>query len=188
MAGETFKALRVPIALLHEKVYETSHRLPKLVRLKPKKDDQLEHIKAQFGPGPLRVISPSAPVGVQLTPFEKNPLLKRFYWLTQSQNILMCRACGKAAFTDADQASHTLKCWPTINAVLMRLKAKNKCVICEQPLDHSTLPNAFHGLPVCTNAACKTTWERVIPPAYKLEQALMTIDNEAARGNHGNFD
>lgn len=169
MAG-VYKALRVPVALLHQRVYTTSHRLEKYEPLviPEKKETKVTAITVQ----PARVISPRAVIPKDPTNlFEKDAYLRRFFFLLDDAFKVECRVCGGHCATDMDRSEH-VRCYYPASQTLKRLVEDKVCTVCEQPIDKVQVGLEYHGIPVC-GADCMYVWDRFNPEAFEFEMKLV---------------
>ena len=126
---EPYKALRVPIPLLHQKVYPTSHRLSKWEGFVLKVKDGIVDFSSTVKVDAARVISPSA-VSTSVTPqykrvenmnlFEITPYLRRFFLLEDEKERVRCRYCNEIAETLLERTDH-VPCYKGTSAILARL-------------------------------------------------------------------
>lgn len=178
MAGE-YKALRVPIALLQQKVYPQGRRLAGFVPLVPEKPKiEIDH---------SRVISPGA-TGVHFVPrinaalaghlktdtslFTRMPYLRRFFFRVGNGEWLKCRGCGELAKTEAERAQHP-ECQKAVSKVLRKIMSDKSCVVCDKRITNPyETSGGTWGIPICCDA-CLQMWDFFNPEAFRFELGAM---------------
>jgi hypothetical protein len=140
-----YKALRVPISLLHQKIYDTSVRLEKRVALVPAKKE-------------VTLIEPSKS-------FYEQALLIGFY---TKNDVLHCRACNKPCVKTQDRTEHYLETCRTAKQYVMgKLWSSRKCSVCSAPISMGTVTGnpRIDRLPVC-GLKCAEEWNHGNPENY----------------------
>ena len=172
---EPYKALRVPIPLLHQKVYPTSHRLPKWEGVIL--DDKGKVVTPDKKEADAsRVISPCVSTtchtkvadGVNI--FESTPYLRRFFFLVDDKERVICRYCGEVAEIGSKRSEH-IACYKAISLTLKKMVKDELCAICEQPIDKIKVDQDYNDVPVC-DENCMYIWERHNPDAFEFEMAI----------------
>lgn len=139
-----YKALRVPITLLHQKVYDTSVRLDKRVALKP-------------------LVKPE--VNKNSDFFYNTTLRRNFY---KKNDILHCRTCHNPCPRVQDRTDHYLgTCRDALSWVMIRLLAERTCSVCHKRIDYGKVTGiqAVDSLPVCS-IKCADAWDGGNPDAF----------------------
>jgi hypothetical protein len=152
-----YKALRVPIALLHQKVYPTSARME---AWKPLDEPKTALIRVDAS----RVISPG---GAKDNLFTVQPHLRRFFFLVDGAFRVTCRRCLEVCASIDDRNDHT-KCYYAISETLKSLARQHQCLICEVELPQRWTIDTFNGVPVCSQT-CLSTWDNMNPDLFDLE-------------------
>lgn len=160
-----FVALRVPIALLHQKVYPTGHRLERFEKKafepKSKKDDErVTNI--------VRVISSVASDKPPLTILERVPHIRKYFLLMGDADPeeVMCRGCGVVCGDVTERNPHFKKCFGRIKVAVDACVKDGKCVICDTPLNKVKLEVDFYGAPVCSEN-CMHIWDYFSPEIFE---------------------
>ena len=178
---ELYKALRVPIPLLHQKVYPTSHRLPKWEGVTwADKGKVVTPDKKEVDAS--RVISPCVSTtchtkvadGANL--FKSTSYLRCFFFLVDEKERVICRYCGEVAETGSKRSEHSA-CYKVIHLTLKKMVKDGLCAICEQPLDKIKVHRDYNGVPVC-DENCMYIWERHNPDAFEFEMAIIKEELE----------
>ena len=150
---------KVPMALLHQKVYGTARRLDKLTIIEfPKKEEKKTAI-VSIDRG--RVISPGVKISDNV--FGQEGWLRRFFFMLEPPDRLQCRSCGDQVVGSAARSGHTACYLPTSQA-LREIMKDELCVVCEENL--KGFGSEFMGLPICSEA-CFSIWEHHNPEAFE---------------------
>lgn len=155
---EPYKALRVPISLLQQKVYSTARRLPKLTRWTPPEEKK-----------PTTAI---IAIGSKYKAFGKpqESYLRRFFFsVSEFGEDLVCRGCGRRTHNLMQRSDH-VSCYPMINQVLARLLEIGKCAICERTIDKVEAGTKFNAVPICSEA-CLHFWDGLNPEDFTVTHA-----------------
>jgi hypothetical protein len=151
-----YKALHVPISVLHSKVYAKGRRLEHMPLLEvPKKAE-----KTTFNSGIERVISPGARVSAQpLSCFDRCPYFRKFFVLDDGQNRTSCRVCKGISLSDSERHLHAQTCYAIGSKVLEELRKEKQCCICFADLDADEVHIKYNDVPVCGDS-CLNTWDQ----------------------------
>jgi hypothetical protein len=174
MAGK-YQALRVPIALLHQKVYDSGHRLDKWegIVIRRPAFEQYPSYASYIDRNPARVISPS--VGPHYdhihTLFDSTPYLRKHFFLTDGISKVMCRYCGGEAADAEGRWTHTQTCYTHNDKILAQMVKKGICAICQQPMSESVAFLEYNDCPVCGEECC-SCWDYFEPESYTQEALL----------------
>lgn len=180
--ARTVKVLRVPIALLHQRVFGTSRRLPKW-------DLELtERLKAPIKPV-QRIVPPSTLLETRKTwtispgqgIFRHLTYLRRNFY--ELQGDVVCRNCGEVARNANDRLNHA-NCEGEIAETCKRILTEGMCVICQAEIfeDDNTISICYCGAPVCS-IECLAFWDSMNPPDFHT--VLKEVQKEGKhRGRH----
>lgn len=164
-----YKALRVPVSLLHQKIYDTSTRLDKRTPITQEKKKE-----------PV-VTLPDIAMDITYMAY-----IRKFFYRVNSK-VLICRICGKEAHTMDERCSHyTQPCYEVGLRTLRVMVADRTCAVCEKELGADVSSEAGRdGIPACSDA-CLELWDIMSPDAYKQELAV-SFELEKRDGNlyHG---
>lgn len=173
--SESYKALRVPVALLQQKVYSYGQRLPAWTGILL--DDKGKTVVSDAS----RVTSPSAALLVvarKVEPdsnlFTNTPWLRRFFFLVDDKERVTCRSCFEIATTGEERKKHTI-CYKPIARTLALMVKDGACAICEQNLDPVAVDKDFNGVPVCSES-CLFIWDRMPPDSFDFEMAAVKAE------------
>jgi hypothetical protein len=147
-----FKALRVPISLLHQKIYDTSTRLDRRTPLVQEK----------------KVVSPE--VQKHADNITYMGYLRKFFY-KKDASTLVCRICGEEAKTMDERVKHYAEaCYMVGVKVLRMMMHDSQCAVCEQVFTDATQPHEAErdNIPVCCEG-CMELWDISSPDAYKQE-------------------
>lgn len=176
-----YRALRVPIALLQQSVYDRGRRLEKWKPLPPKVVTVTPYIYRDAG----RVISRST-TGVAYDPintlFVDMPYLRKHFYLTDGISKLQCRYCGEAVISQADRYVHAQSCYVSNSKVIDRLMEMKECCICKGPLDRHTAIRDFDFTPICSED-CLMCWDYCEPDSYAMALLFYKEDQNAKYRN-----
>jgi hypothetical protein len=176
---EPYVALRVPISLLHQKVFSTSHRLEKWtgVVLPEKKEVTVPKIDTS------RVISPCAASSAfcnqpakdnDVDTFKTIPYLRRFFEYVNRMKKLQCRVCGEFTSNSQERMEHQA-CYKACGMALDKLVKDGLCVVCEKKIDREKVKAEYNSIPVCDDN-CMLAWEWFSPEAFQLELEIAKTD------------
>lgn len=161
-----FIPLRVPIALLHQKVYATSHRLPKWEAMELKKEEKKPDTELPVSAyNPFRLIELRS-----LNLFERVPYLRKFFLLMGDEKepeTVMCRACGEVCEDVTERTPHFRKCFSVVNKTITLLVKEGKCVICDAGITPGNVEAHFYGAPVCSEQ-CMNIWDYFAPEVFEF--------------------
>jgi hypothetical protein len=135
------------MALIHQKIFPQGNRLDRMVKVEP--------------PVKVQTTTPVT-VTIQRALFEVNSYLKRFFYLVDTQDKVVCRACAKTATGVQERSQHT-GCYAISSDAMAIYRQRNACAICVEPVASWTEANLnFDGLPVCSKE-CMEVWEWMNP-------------------------
>jgi len=163
-----FKALRVPIALLHQKVYNTAHRLDKWegITFPPEKPvvRQTSHYNGWFD---NRVNQPNRIYDVMHNLFDSSfAYLRQYFYLIDGVDKCVCRGCGKQADTLEERHSH-FSCYRVIREILEELRQTRICAICGDATNPIACNSDYDGAPVCSDT-CMYCWDCMSPDLFEF--------------------
>ena len=181
VAGD-YKPLRVPVALIQQHIFATSHRLPPWEGMveaedKPwtppkwvttrKYDSQRGWYSADDEPSvwPGQGATQSE-YSVLRNLFDKIPHMRKFFVLVDGVNQTKCRNCGKMSKSNAERAGHVC-CYPAITQTLKQLLKTESCVICEESIVKTDVFLDYNDVPVC-GLECLSIWDTMVPQAFEL--------------------
>jgi len=177
-----YTPLRVPIALLHAKVYSTSHRLERLVRLEPKKEvkQTFMHVDNRVFTGPLDARFVVPPL------FDRRPFTRKFFVLTDGKDTVTCRVCDLLARTEAERGEHLKTCFHTAMRALDKAKEQGICIVCNEPLDEIQKRRSateYLDIPLC-GKDCLEVWD-IWNPTLMVDLVDEELELERAAANKG---
>lgn len=158
-----FVALRVPIAILHQKVYPTSHRLEKFEgrEFDPKKKKDEERVS-----NIVRMISSVGGRAQNL--LERVPHIRKYFMLMGDDDpeAVMCRACGTVCEDVTERNPHFKSCFASTKRAVDGCIKDGKCVVCDTPLNVVAVEKDFYGAPVCSEN-CLHIWDYFNPDVFE---------------------
>lgn len=153
-----YRALRVPVALLQQKVFSTSHRLEEFKKLETP-------VVRAFGPfdhGSQVARSMSIPKAF----WENSQLRRAFYSISNhDENALACRACNVQTHSLMERSDHA-KCFGIIHATLQKMIEDGQCAVCTTRIEPQSHWVNVYRIPICSDSCCRT-WERWVPMAFR---------------------
>jgi hypothetical protein len=173
--ASNYTPLRVPIVLLHQKVYPTGHRLEHLVPLEKPKLALPARIWVDAG----RVISPSV-VAVKNDSdnlFERLPHMRQYFVLLDGKERCECRACNEEVTNAEQRMRHINECGPLIRRTMLELRNDKICVVCQTPVSADEVWRNYYAVPVCSEQ-CLYVWDGFNPDEFKTVQAIAEHDLE----------
>lgn len=175
---EAYKALRVPIALLQQKVYPTSQRLDFWEgHLDEAKKEEVKSVSIILPAGFSSYSHPTTVAGNVIVPtrasfyqtkgdnlFDTVSYLRRFFVYLQGGNSVSCRYCNKEADDAVKRGAHQ-SCMRIISEALRKLVINNVCLVCEEALKEGRDKSEYNGLPVCSDK-CLKVWDWTCPELF----------------------
>jgi hypothetical protein len=159
----------VPIALLHQKVYSTSHRLEPLEHIVvPKRRSLIVPFNVVKTEPVIQSVNPTRnnPLG---HPFEVTPYFRRYFVRMHHNDWLTCRFCGLIARDPQDRSKHNF-CFRKITEILDKMSDQGICAICEAPFEPGKRSKdvEWYGIPVC-DKVCLDTWDVLNSQGFEFE-------------------
>jgi hypothetical protein len=170
---EPYKALRVPIAILQQKVYSTAQRLEPWegIILAPEATKKAITIirplpmygHGNYGAGAL----PSVYARLEASLFDFLPYQRRYFTYLDGKEQVNCRYCGEIATTTVQRGMHG-SCIQVMSRVLWELRETEKCIVCEEDLPGlSERPDDIHSIPLCSEN-CRDSWDWINPDGFMI--------------------
>lgn len=151
-----YKALRVPIAILHQKVYPTGRRLARWEAFEVEKEEE-----------PLAVIVRAVSANPLDPLFTRMPYLRRFFTTVDGKERAACRLCGEEAESAEERSVHINKCYAMTSRILNQLIEIGKCAICESLLpERVVVSTRYDGIAVCS-PDCLEQWDWWNPVSFE---------------------
>ena len=172
---EPYKALRVPIPLLHQKVYPTGQRLPKWEGVV----FNAKGAVVTFNAKATSVSATSSSCGTARcatsfagaeSVFERTPYLRRFFILVDGKERTICRLCGQVAVNSKERSEH-VGCYKPLSLTLKKLVKSGACIVCGGTIDKVKVDQDFNDIPVCDDI-CMETWETFNPDVFEFETGV----------------
>lgn len=184
--ADDYKPLRVPVALIQQRIFATSHRLEPwqgMVDSELKPWEPQKHIwRGKLFDAAGGLISyeddddrlPLYPVNGVIIPeysimknlFDKIPHMRKYYALLDGVQRTKCRKCGGISTCNSERSEH-VSCYHTINCVIRALQLVGMCVICEAPIIKTDVIIEYNDIPVCSRE-CLVTWDRMCPDSFEF--------------------